>query len=131
MPSERDCIDHLARAAANPRLSLQESIALGLLVARKWDKARHHYETRDVTAADAADFDNFTDAELDDFRAAASRVLVEHAATLPRTSDRWSRGFWQGFAASWAYALSIAVIALIIRLAGSDVLTVLRDLFAK
>jgi hypothetical protein len=83
MPSERDCIDHLARVAANPRLSLQESIALGLLVARKWDKARHHYGTRDVTAGDAADFDNFTKGELDDFRAAAARVLVEHAATLP------------------------------------------------
>jgi hypothetical protein len=46
----------------------------------------------------------------------------------PAKSDSWARGFWQGFAASWAYALSIALAALCIKLAGSDVITLLRDL---
>jgi hypothetical protein len=79
MPSERDCVDHLLRVAGNPRLSLPEVIALGFLVARKWDRARAAKARADVTPTEAARFDNFTQQELDDFRASASRVLVEHA----------------------------------------------------
>jgi hypothetical protein len=132
MPSERDCVDNLLRIASNPRLSLTEIIALGLVVARKWDRARAAADpSANVTANEAARFDNFTQQELDEFRAAASRILIEHTATLPRAGNGWWRGFWQGFAASWGYALSIAIVAIIIRLSGSDLLTLLRELFAK
>lgn len=133
MASERDCVDHLLRVARSPRLSLQEVIALGLLVSRKWDRAREADPAAGaaVSSQQAASFDNFTPAEIDEFRATASRILVEHAATLPRAGDRWVRGFGQSFASAWAYAASIAVIAFIVKLAGSDLLTVLRDLFAK
>jgi hypothetical protein len=130
MPTERDCVDNLLRVASNPRLSLTEIIALGLVVARKWDRARANASAT-VTATEAAGFDNFTQQELDEFRATASRILIEHMATLPRAGDSWWKGFWQGFAASWSYALSIAIVAFIIKLAGSDVLTLLGDLFGK
>ncbi len=84
-----------------------------------------------IGSTEAARFDNFTNAELTEFRAEASRALIELSATLPSPpakSDNLARGFWQGFAASWAYALSIALAALCIKLAGSDVITLLRDL---
>lgn len=84
-----------------------------------------------MTGWQAAAFDEFTSAELNEFRAQAVRVLVEHAATIPRDGEGWFRGFWQGFASAWAYALSIAVVAFIVKLAGSDLLTILKDLFAK
>lgn len=132
MPTERDSVDNLLRIASNPRLSLNEIIALGLLVARKWDRARAGANAAaNVTADEAARFDNFTQQEVDEFKATASRILVEHIATLPRAGDSWLKGFWQGFAASWGYALSLAMVAIIIKLAGSDVLTLLRELFAK
>ena len=83
-----------------------------------------------MTAAEAGQYDSFTVAELNDFRAAASRVLIERRY-IAQSRGRLVAGVRAGFAASWAYALSLAVIALIVKLAGSDVLTVLRDLFAK
>jgi hypothetical protein len=46
----------------------------------------------------------------------------------PTKSDPWARGFWQSFAASWAYALSLALAALCIKLARSDIITLLRNL---
>ncbi len=58
-------------------------------------------------------------------------MLADFAAASPRSTDSWWRGFWQGFASAWAYSLSIAVMALIIKLSGSDVLTLLRDVFAS
>ena len=133
MASERDCVDHLLRVAGNPNLSLPEIIALGLLVSRKWDRARTANPTNEaaVTSSQAANFDDFTPAELREFREAASRVLIEHAATLPRSGDKWMRGFWQGLASAWAYAIMIAIVAFIIKLSGSDLLTVLREVFAK
>jgi hypothetical protein len=133
MASERDCVDHLLHVAGNRHLTLQEAMALGFLVSRKWDRAREasvHAGTP-VTNVEAVRFDNFTNAELAEFRAEASRALIEFSATLPSPpskSDGWAWGFWQGFAASWAYALSIALAALCIKLAGSDIITLLRDL---
>jgi len=133
MASERDCVDQLFRDAGRPNVSLQELIALGFLVGRKWDKAiaANPSSAAAVTSEQAAEHDNFTSSELSEFREAANRALLLYAATLPGRAEPWSRGFWQGFAAAWAYALSIAVIAIIIKIFGSDLLTVLRPLVAK
>jgi hypothetical protein len=133
MASERDCVDQLFRDAGRPNLSLQELLALGFLVGRKWDKAiaANPSQGAAVTSEQAAAHDNFTSAELSEFREAANRALLQYAATLPSRGETWSRGFWQGFASAWAYSLSIAVIAIIIKILGSDLLTVLRPLITK
>ncbi len=133
MEGERDGVDQFIEVAQSSSRGLTEVLTLGLLVARKWDRARSAYPdlSAAVTAADAAQFDNFTAAEMREFRDAAGRMLAEYAATLPREADSWWRGFWQGLASAWAYALSIAVVAFIIKLSGSDLLTLLRELFVE
>ena len=133
MARERDCVEHLLQVAGNRRLALQEVIALGFLVSRKWDRAKeaNRQSGTSVSNIEALRFDNFTSAELAEFRAEATRALIEFGATVPSPpakSDSWARGFWQGFAASWAYALSIALAALCIKLAGSDIIILLREL---
>jgi len=133
MASERDCVNKLLENSGSPLLNLPELVTLGFLVARKWDRARedHAAEDYDVDPSEVARYDRFTTAELREYRESATRMLAEFAAASPRTGDSWWRGFWQGFASAWAYALSIAVVALIIKLSGSDLLTLLRDLFAS
>jgi len=94
------------------------------MVARKWDRA-----TTDAAAPGPeilSKHDKFTLAEIAEFREAASRTLIEYVATLPEKAGWW-RGFWQGFAASWGYAVSIALAAFVIKLMGSDIITLLRE----
>ena len=133
MEGERDGVDQFIEVARSSGRGLTEVLTLGLLVARKWDRARSAYPdiSAAVTSADAAQFDNFTATEMREFRDAAGRMLAEYAATLPRPADSWWRGFWQGMASAWAYAFSIAIVAFIIKLSGSDLLTLLRDIFAS
>ncbi len=110
-----------------------ELVTLGFLVSGKWDRAREDRaaQDRDVDAFEVARYDRFTSAELREYRESASPMLAEFAAASPRSGDSWWRGFWQGFASAWAYSLSIAIVAFIIKLSGSDLLTLVRDLFAS
>lgn len=131
MPSERDQVDHLISLTAHRVLTLQETLALGLMVFRKWDKADTAHNGN-PTPNQVAAFDEFTPTELRGFRDTAARMLAEHAAILPQLKrEGWSRGFWQGFAAAWAYAICLAAIAVIIKLNGSDVLSLLRHWLAQ
>jgi hypothetical protein len=61
MATERDCFDCLLDFTCYPELSLPETLALGILVAGKWDRAG---ATRGIagraTAEQALAFDNFT-----------------------------------------------------------------------
>jgi|ERR1700733_5780499 hypothetical protein len=128
MPGERDQVDTLISVTPRQGLALVETLTLGLMVARKWDRADTATDGNS-TQLDAIQFDNFTAAELLTFRNEALAMMSQHASTLPLLRrDRWSRGFVQGFVASWAYALSIALIALMIRLTGTDIITLLREL---
>ena len=130
MEGERDCVDQFVQAAGSSGRGLTEALTLGLLVARKWDRARGAGTGATAKPEDATLFDDFTNTEMHEFRGAAARMLAEYAVTLPRPNDNWWRGFWQGLASAWAYALSIAIVAFIIKLSGSDLLTLLRDVFA-
>jgi hypothetical protein len=129
MPSEQDCVDHLVRVSAKPALALQEAIALGLLVASKWDRARAA-NGPGATSADVASFDDFTATELGSFREEAMQLLLDHAARQARVPDRWSRGFLQGFAASWAYAISVVAALFVVELLGGDLITLLRSVLS-
>lgn len=125
MPSERDCVAHLVQVSKNYELSMQEMLALGLLVARKWDRAGIAAPPdRRPSAEDAIAYDNFTQNELDEFRASASRMLLTYAVTLPRAS--WWYGVSQSLAAAFIYSIVLVVVGLTVKLFGSDLITVLR-----
>jgi hypothetical protein len=130
--SERDCVDQFVRHAGKPDLSLSELIALGLLVTRKWDKARSASSapSANVTFQEASAFDSFTSDELAQFRDTANRTLSQHLAhhTASMSKDGWWRGFWQGVAAAFFYSFLLALIAFIIKLLGSDFITLLKTL---
>lgn len=130
MPGEREVVDQLARVSTDRLLALQETLALGLLVTRKWDRALLGAAAgRDsLTSPEAAAFDHFADAELTDFRRNAQRMLAEYQM-LHRPRPGWWSGFWQGYASAIAYALTLALAAIVIKLNGSDALTLLRLLF--
>ena len=132
MPSERDCVLHLLRARSDRRLGLQETIALGLLVARKWDRAGNRVD--EPTARDAIEHDSFTADEIAEFRSNASRTLVEYAASLPSPDcsgpqPSWWYGVSQGLAATFLYSLFLALVIFVVKLSGSDVITVFRTIF--
>ncbi len=135
MPSERDCVDHLIRVAADRNLSLQETIALGLLVARKWDRASSaNPSVMPPTRESAMLHDDFTNGELQEFRSTASRVLAEYGASLNHAitpAASWWYGVLQNLAAAFFYSIFLAVIFFVIKMSGSDVLTVIRSLVAE
>ena len=56
-------------------MALQETVALGLLVARKWDRAFGHSKSSSPSSEAAATYDSFTASELVEFRSAAGRML--------------------------------------------------------
>jgi len=128
MPSERDCVDHLVRVVAHRDQSLRETVALGLLVASKWDRARARTPGLTTpTIEKVADCDNFTAAELEAFREAASRVLSEHLTSSAYLKPSWWSGVWQGVTAACIYSIFLAAAVIIVKLSGSDVLTLARD----
>ncbi len=86
MPGERDFVDHVALAGSERHLILAETLALGLLVLRKWDRASLGLGQTAPTPADVAAFDHFTTAALSEFRGKAKALLDEHAI-LRRPAD--------------------------------------------
>ena len=131
MLSERDCVIHLVRSRPDRHLGLQETIALGLLVAGKWDRAGN--KVAEPTAQDAIAHDSFTPDEIAEFRSNASRTLMEYAASLPSpicsaSQPSWWYGVRQGLMAAFLYTFFFVVIGLAAKLFGSDLITVLRFL---
>jgi len=51
-------------------------------------------------------------------------MIAEYTASLPRRS--WWAGALQGFIGAVFYSVFIAVIVLVVKLSGSDVITILR-----
>jgi hypothetical protein len=127
MPGERDQVDRLISVTPHKELAFVETLALGLMEARKWDRA-DTVTNGNSTQSDTIWHDNFTPSDVLAFRNEVLAMLTQHDSTMPQLRrDGWSRAFWQGFAASWAYALSIAVAAVIIRRCGADIITLLRE----
>ena len=131
MPTEYDCVRHLAKVRSDRLLALQETVALGLLVARKWNRAGNKIEN--PTAQDAVTYGSFTDDEIEEFRSNAGRMVSEYARLLPSPGCSVSRSSWwlgvgQSLAAAFIYSFILVVISLFVKLFGSDLITILRFL---
>jgi hypothetical protein len=139
MPSEKDVIDNLVLASRNnSRLRLQETVVLGLLASKKWDRplsgkpANHQ-----VTPQELSQADNFTDDDIQGFRAAAQTILHEYAITLPqpqaaeRPQRTWSESGWgvaEGLVAALLYSMFLAIIFFILKMNDADFITILRQI---
>ena len=130
MAGERDLCD-LATKCRRDRLQVvEESLALGLLVVKKWDRIYSWHIESEPASVQLKVADSFTDDEIADFRETARRMLREYVAEYINIKlsrpESWWRGFGQGVAAALAYSLGIVAIALIIKVLGSDLETVFK-----
>lgn len=139
MPSEKDVIDNLILASRNnSRLRLQETVVLGLLASKKWDRALSGKAlNHQVTAQELSQADNFTDDDIQGFRAAAQTILLEYTITLPkpqvteRPSRTWSDSGWsiaEGLVAALLYSLLLAIVFFILKFNDADFITILRQI---
>lgn len=130
MPSERDLADEAALYSRNNPRSLEHILTLGLCAFYKCDKAYHWMQQNNAAEiAPNAYFDianNFTHRELDDYRRTARDALEDY-----RNAGRgWWYGFSQSLAAAFAYSVLLVLAALIIKVLGSDLATVVNFIFA-
>jgi hypothetical protein len=76
---------------------------------------------------------DFTSVELQEFRATSSRMLAEYGASLSSAFQArvsWWYGVGQNLAAAFIYSVFLATVLFVIKLSGSDALTILRALLA-
>lgn len=135
MPSERDCVEHLlklTKATKTRKLQLLETIALGLLVSLKWDRAKSGKASKYVPSpADLVGHDNFTETELSNFRETALELLDQYSEKEVSRRQWWS-GVLQGLTAAviWSLVLFVAgVIAL--QTHGGEIGTLIREFTAE
>jgi hypothetical protein len=139
MPSEKDAVDSLVLASRHgSRLRLQETVALGLLASKKWDRALSgKAANHQVTPQELNQADNFTGGDILDFRAAEQAILHEYTIALPRppapekTRRSWSESGWgiaEGLMAALLYSLLLAIIFFILKMNDSDFITLLRQI---
>ncbi len=126
---ERDYVERVAGTGSNSHRILEETLALGFLVLDKWNRAATAHGAN-PTVQQVADRDRFTDRHFKQFKAVASRSLVEFAASLPRVGAEpsWWYGVGQGVVvAAFVYSLGLAVLALIaFLLHGGDFMDLIR-----
>jgi hypothetical protein len=137
MPGEKEALEAVILASKrDSKLRLQETIALGLLVAKKWDRALSEVpKSGKVTPEELKKGDNFTEDDMQGFRATAQSILHDYTITLPRQIEKprrsWAESGWgvaEGFAAAILYSFFLAIIFLILKLVDADFITVLRRL---
>lgn len=131
MPSERHCVEHLltlAQATRTRKLQLQETIALGLLVALKWDKAKLGKPSGYIpNATDLNGADQFTDGKLSNFRETAQSILDQHVEKHITWRQWWS-GVGQGLMAALLYSIILFGFgALAVHLHGGDLGGIIRN----
>lgn len=136
MPGERELAEEAARESRNAREGLERLLALGLCSFYKWDRIFHD-EERNGGPVDQMQHlryaEGFTNRELDDYRRQASRAIDDYVRDQLRDlyPNSWWYGFFQGIASAFAYSLILVLIALIVKLIGSDLLTVARFIFGS
>ena len=135
MGGERDLCDLATRCRHDRLRVVEESLALGLLEVKKWDRIYSWRIESEPASVQLKVADSFTEDEIADFRETARRMLREYVAEyinirLER-SECWWRGFGQGVPAAFAYSLGIVLIAIIIKILGSDVATVFKFLMSR
>ncbi len=80
MPGERDAVETAVNSDTD-REVVQSTLALGLMVISKWDRADTKYGST-PGPQQAAEFDSFTHPEMREFGRRAGAMLREHAAIV-------------------------------------------------
>jgi hypothetical protein len=138
---EKHCIENILRLQKSPGSEirqLEETLALGLLVTVKWDRAKG--EKPDGVTPDAvalAAKDTFTAGELKAFRESARVTLEQHVARVAlekvvidaarriaadaASRKQWWGGVWQNVFASFVWAFMVLGIgAIAVKANGGD-----------
>jgi len=131
LPGEREQIAEVIQNSTLPYNNLQQTLALGLLVLAKHDRADDHCGSG-YTDEELAHMDRFTAAEMDRFREQAGIMLSQFSSylSLPHNEDsgkEWVRPIAQGFISAFLYSIFLIVIAILARLGGHDLIDILRD----
>ena len=110
---------------------LRSFVALGLVVASKWDQAdtRHDGE---ATPAQATQFDTFTDAQTREFNERAAAMLAEYAASI---ASRRRPSFWlpvlQSLVAALIYSVFVVIMFLLVKFGGRDLIDIAREALTR
>lgn len=126
MPSERDLVRVAYASSTDFHANLRSLVALGLTVAREWDRAERNHSS--PSAEQVARFDDFTDAEAAEFLSRASGMLRDYAGSIPQQQPRsfWLP-VWQGVLSAFVYSVMVVVAAVLTRLGGHDLIDIARD----
>lgn len=130
MNAEQELADEVAREYSDPTRAPQKLMTLGLITLYKWDKIYHKQQTQTapLTVAEIAAIENsFSAADIRNYKRQAREALKNHHHT--HSSRGWWSGVGQSVVGSLIYSFTLVVIALIIKVSGSDLITVLRSLF--
>lgn len=136
MSGEREQVAQVLENSTLPYNNLQQTIALGLLALSKHDRADDQFGEA-YTDAQLASVDRFTSAELDRIREQAGIMLAQFSSYLSfpvqtKSWKDWGPPIVQGFLSALAYSLFLILAALLTsRLAGHDLIDLLRDNFAR
>jgi len=130
VPGERDQIDEVIQNSTLPYNNLQQTLALGLLVLAKHDRAEYEFG-QGYTDPQLAAQDGFTSAEMGKIREQAGIMLAQFAAYLSTPDGRGWQGWWppivQGLISAFIYSLFLIAIAIMAKLGGHDLIDILRD----
>ena len=133
MAGERDQVDSVLYHAADPYKNLEQTLALGLLVLRKYDRSDERHGSH-PTPSELASCASFTQSELDEFTSQAAQIMTQFAVSFampePDAPTRWT--VWgipivAGLVTAFLYSLFLIVVAVLARLGGHDLLDILRD----
>lgn len=133
MAGERNQVDSVLYHAADPYKNLEQTIALGLLVLRKYDRADEQFGPS-ATPAQLATCANFTQNELEEFTSQSAQILTQFAVSFA-VPEAEESGWWAvwgvpiivGLISAFLYSILLIVIAIIAKLGGHDLIDILRD----
>ena len=131
MPGERDQVAEVIENSALPYNNLQQTLALGLLVMAKHDRADDQAGPG-YTDGQLADMDRFTRGEMDRFREQASIMLTQFSSYLTLGDVAALRAGWlvpiaQGLISAFLYSVFLILIAILARLGGHDLIDIMRE----
>ncbi len=133
MAGERNQVDSVLYHAADPYKNLEQTIALGLLVLRKYDRADEQFGSSAIPAQ-LATCANFTQNELEEFTSQSAQILTQFAVNfaVPEPERPGWRAAWGiplviGFLSAFLYSIFLIVIAVIAKLGGHDLIDIARE----
>lgn len=136
MPGEREQVADTVEQSTLPYANIVQTLALGLLVLSKHDRAEARHGAS-FSNTQLANFDRFTDGELNRFQEQAAIMLNQYGVLLaiprgdpPTTWESikdWLWGFGQAYIGAILWSLSLLIVAVLVRYGGGDLI----DIFAK